>query len=81
MFYEIDNKIRCLPNNGGRNNARRLNIEKEPLKVFGNHQAKDGGFSKLLLHPSDTIDEGFISLRASYMLEQKINPYWIAIIT
>ncbi|QIQ92986.1 hypothetical protein [Streptococcus mutans] len=49
--------------------------------MFGNHQAKDGGFSKLLLHPSDTIDEGFISLRASYMLEQKINPYWIAIIT
>ena len=57
-----------------------INIEK--IKIwFGNHQAKDGGFSKLLHHPSDTTDEGFISLHASYMLEQKINPYWIAIIT
>lgn len=53
----------------------------EAKKWFKKHQAKDGGFSKLLNHPSDTTDEGFISIHASYMLEKKINPYWIATIT
>lgn len=53
----------------------------EAKKWFKKHQAKDGGLSKLLNHPSDTTDEGFISIHASYMLEKKINPYWIATIT
>lgn len=50
-------------------------------KWFAAHQAKDGGFSKLVNSPSDTTDEGFIAIHASYMLEHKINPYWIASIT
>ena len=50
-------------------------------KWFYHHQAKDGGFSKIPDSPSDTTDEGFIAIHASYMLEHKLNPYWTAIIT
>lgn len=45
------------------------------------HQARDGGFSRAIHAPSDTTDEGFICLQASYMLEENLNPYWVAIIT
>ncbi|MGN9863484.1 prenyltransferase/squalene oxidase repeat-containing protein [Bacillus swezeyi] len=45
------------------------------------HQSKDGGFSRAINAPSDTTDEGFICLQASYMLEKNLNPYWVAIIT
>ncbi|MGG3574656.1 prenyltransferase/squalene oxidase repeat-containing protein [Bacillus gobiensis] len=45
------------------------------------HQSKDGGFSRAINAPSDTTDEGFICLQASYMLERNLNPYWVAIIT
>lgn len=45
------------------------------------HQMKDGGFSRSTEGPSDTTDEGFIVLHSSYMLERKLNPYWVAIMT
>ncbi|MCJ1995239.1 geranylgeranyl transferase type II beta subunit [Lactococcus piscium] len=50
-------------------------------KWLSKHQSKDGGFSRAENASSDTTDEGFISIHASYMLEKKVNPYWIAIIT
>lgn len=61
-------------------NTLPLNIDLAK-KWFSNHQAKDGGFSKMRNSPSDTTDEGFIAIHASYMLENKLNPYWTAIIT
>lgn len=48
---------------------------------IANHQGPDGGFSRVEGTPSDTTDEGFISIQASYMLERSLNPYWVAIIT
>lgn len=48
---------------------------------IANHQGPDGGFSRVEGTPSDTTDEGFISIQASYMLERALNPYWVAIIT
>ncbi|MED0961840.1 prenyltransferase/squalene oxidase repeat-containing protein [Bacillus paramycoides] len=57
---------------------RKLKECKEWLAI---HQAKDGGFSRAVNAPSDTTDEGFICLQASYMLESNLNPYWVAIIT
>ena len=45
------------------------------------HQMKDGGLSRSLQGPSDTTDEGFITVQALYMLEQKLNPYWVRIVT
>lgn len=56
------------------------NIE-QAQKWLAKHQSKDGGFSRVEDAPSDTTDEGFIAIHASYMLEKKVNPYWIAIIT
>lgn len=54
----------------------------ESCKVWlSKHQSKDGGFSRAINAPSDTTDEGFICLQASYMLERNLNPYWVAIIT
>ncbi|MGG5331100.1 prenyltransferase/squalene oxidase repeat-containing protein [Enterococcus sp. AZ163] len=50
-------------------------------KWIADHQSPDGGFSRAIGAPSDTTDEGFIAIHASYMLERKINPYWVAIIT
>ncbi|OJG74262.1 Geranylgeranyl transferase type II beta subunit [Enterococcus quebecensis] len=50
-------------------------------KWIASHQSPDGGFSRAENSPSDTTDEGFIAIHASYMLEQKINPYWVALIT
>ncbi|SBO17642.1 prenyltransferase/squalene oxidase repeat-containing protein [Carnobacterium divergens] len=50
-------------------------------KWIASHQSPDGGFSRAENNPSDTTDEGFIAIHASYMLERKINPYWVAIIT
>ena len=45
------------------------------------HQMKDGGLSRSLQGPSDTTDEGFITVQALHMLEQKLNPYWVRIVT
>lgn len=45
------------------------------------HQMKDGGFSRTIYGPSDTTDEGFIVIQASFMLEKLLNPYWVAIVT
>lgn len=50
-------------------------------KWLASHQSLDGGFSRAVGAPSDTTDEGFISIHTAYMLEKKVNPYWIAIIT
>lgn len=57
-----------------------LNAEK-CKEWLSEHQSKDGGFSRAINAPSDTTDEGFICLQASYMLERNLNPYWVAIIT
>lgn len=50
-------------------------------KWMGDHQVKDGGFSAAIGGPSNTTDESFIAIQASYMLEKKLNPYWAAIVT
>lgn len=54
---------------------------KRAQEWIADHQSKDGGFSRAISAPSDTTDEGFISIHASYMLEKKVSPYWVAIIT
>ncbi|WP_242327472.1 prenyltransferase/squalene oxidase repeat-containing protein [Lactococcus lactis] len=59
-----------------------LPLEVEQAQVWlAQHQSRDGGFSRAVGAPSDTTDEGFISIHASYMLEQKVDPYWVALIT
>lgn len=50
-------------------------------KWLAAHQMKDGGLSRSLYGPSDTTDEGFITVQALYMLERKLNPYWVRIVT
>lgn len=53
----------------------------ECKKWLAAHQMKDGGFSRTISGPSDTTDEGFIVIQASFMLEKLLNPYWVAIVT
>lgn len=45
------------------------------------HQIEDGGFSRSGQGPSDTTDEGFICLHAALMIEDKLEPYWAALIS
>ena len=48
---------------------------------LSDHQMKDGGMSRSIYGPSDTTDEGFITIQALHMLERKLNPYWVRIVT
>lgn len=48
---------------------------------LSDHQMKDGGMSRSISGPSDTTDEGFITIQALHMLERKLNPYWVRIVT
>ncbi len=62
-------------------------LGKLPVKLYeckkwiSKHQTLDGGFGNDKFRPSLTTDEGFVILQSSYMLEKKLNPYWVEIIT
>lgn len=45
------------------------------------HQMKDGGLSRTIYGPSDTTDEGFITVQTLHMLEERLDPYWVRIVT
>ncbi|MNM04192.1 Cellobiose 2-epimerase [compost metagenome] len=50
-------------------------------KWMADHQNPDGGFGRQLGGISDTTDEGFICLHSTYMLDNALSRYWVAIVS